>query len=155
MRDTATAYSREVMDQERQLISIIEDEEKQLKAKKDDLEHYEKLDKNHHKLEPRKLELAGYEYEHEDVEELILMTETQFKKLVDNKKEVYLLKKEKELADKQKKIEIAQAVEDAKKEVRDEVKAEEAVIQKAKEVRENREAEISADDAFQKKLVAN
>ena len=57
MRDTATAYSREVMDTQRQLVGYIEADESALKKKKDELEHYEKLDKNHHKLEPRQTEL--------------------------------------------------------------------------------------------------
>lgn len=152
MRDTATAYSREVMDTQRKLVWYIQEDEKSLKAKKDELEHYEKLDKNHHKLEPRKAELANYDYEHEDVEELILMTETQYKKLLENRKEVYLLKKEKELADKQKEMEIAEAVQEAKAEVKQEIQEEE---QQQEQAKIEQKEQLDSNAKFQNQLLKN
>jgi peptidoglycan hydrolase CwlO-like protein len=60
MRDTATEYSKEVMQQQKDLIAYISESEEALKDKKDELEHDEKVHKNAHKLEPRRKELLEY-----------------------------------------------------------------------------------------------
>jgi hypothetical protein len=126
MRDTATEYSREVKKQENELLGYIQSCEESLKSKKDELEYYSKVDANYFKLEPRKTKLLEYLYilPEEEYEEIILMSEPRFEKLLEDKKSIYLKNKEKELAKKEAEIEKRKAVEEAIAKTKVEVKEE-------------------------------
>lgn len=87
MRDKATAFSRKVIEEERKLIGIIEETEKELKAERDRIDYIFELEKRAMMLPYRKEELARFELEIPADDVLLEMDEAQFGKYLQEIKE--------------------------------------------------------------------
>ena len=142
-RDEYNFLAKENLEAEREVIAVIEWEEKRLDDIVTKAELLKLRKENETKLEDRKILLKQYETELTD-DELLEMLDKDFNLILSTKKEIYLAKKEAELKAEQERINREKEIEEAKKQARLEAKKEaqrQAELERQKVEREKQEAE--------------
>lgn len=147
-RDEYNALSKENLEAEREVISVIEWEEKRLDDMVNKAELLKLRKDNESKLEERKTSLKQYESELTD-DELLEMSDKDFNLILSTKKEIYLAKKEAELKEKEEKIAREKELEEAKKQAR--LEAEQEAERKHKSELEQIKREQEAKELAEKK----
>ena len=142
-RDEYNFLAKENLEAEREVIAVIEWEEKRLDDIVTKAELLKLRKENETKLEDRKILLKQYEAELTD-DELLEMLDKDFNLILSTKKEIYLAKKEAELKAEQERINREKEIEEAKKQARLEAEKEaqrQAELERQKVEREKQEAE--------------
>lgn len=155
-RDEYNKLAKDNLSAEKEVIAVIEWEENRLNELVQEAELAKLKKDNESKLEPRKELLKEYECELKD-EELLIMTDKDFKILLSEKKELYLEKKEAELKAEQEKIKREKELEEARKQAK--IEAEQEAERKHKQEiekikREQEEKEILEKQKLEKEKQA-
>ena len=142
-RDEYNFLAKENLEAEREVIAVIEWEEKRLDELVEKAEKMKLRKENELKLEDRRNLLNQYETIITD-DELLEMLDKDFNLILSTKKEIYLAKKEAELKAEQERINREKEIEEAKKQARLEAEKEsqrQAELERQKVEREKQEAE--------------
>ena len=142
-RDINTEENRLNLEAEREVLAVMETEEKRLWEMLEKADKMQLRKENEAKLKQRVQELEKYEYI-EDVEVLLEMKDKEFDLLLSWKKELYLEKKEAELKAEQERIAREKELEEAKKQAKLEAEKEAqrlADIEKQRVEQEKRDLE--------------